>query len=428
MEEELLRDKDIIWQCVSCNKCTYACPRDVNPEGVMKATAHWLELKGHTEKKPSMVFDEVFSDQVFATGKIEEGRVHAPVLRRAPASRCSRTGCWRWCAGWSRRLPVGLMMKLGVARLFRPRTRGWRPRAAAIAELCRRAPGRASAARLALPPRKGRSDDGQVQARSPTIPGCALEGTGHAYDRSTRAVGKALGLDLVELKNWNCCGAMEVKNIDPKLQTYLSARNLVDRGGDGLRDRDGAVQRLLPQPQEGRIRPDASTPDSREVVDRLSQKAGHAAYEAGTVDDHPRARLDQAGDRRGRPAPAVSGIRSRASRSPTTTAACIPGRATSSRRRTRGRAAESTSKPHFMDDLLAAAGADVRRLSAQDRLLRRRAYAVRFRHLDQARPQSADDRRGLRRRGDRHRMPDLPYRAGDAPGPRGKGASASRRG
>ena len=46
MEEELLRDKDIIWQCVSCNKCTYACPRDVVPEGVMKATAHWLELKG----------------------------------------------------------------------------------------------------------------------------------------------------------------------------------------------------------------------------------------------------------------------------------------------------------------------------------------------------------------------------------------------
>mgnify|MGYP000506706887 CR=1 FL=1 len=75
MESELLRDKDIIWQCVSCNKCTYACPRDVNPEGVMKATAHWLELKGFTEKKPSMVFDEVFSEQVFATGMIEDGKV-----------------------------------------------------------------------------------------------------------------------------------------------------------------------------------------------------------------------------------------------------------------------------------------------------------------------------------------------------------------
>jgi len=32
MESELLRDKDIIWQCVSCHKCTYACPRDVVPE------------------------------------------------------------------------------------------------------------------------------------------------------------------------------------------------------------------------------------------------------------------------------------------------------------------------------------------------------------------------------------------------------------
>jgi heterodisulfide reductase subunit B2 len=55
-------------------------------------------------------------------------------------------------------------------------------------------------------------------------PGCALEGTAHSYNRSTQQVGKALGLDLVEVKNWNCCGAMEVKNVDPKLQTYLSSR------------------------------------------------------------------------------------------------------------------------------------------------------------------------------------------------------------
>ena len=43
---ELLRDKDIIWQCVSCHKCTHICPRDVEPEGVMKATAHWLDAEG----------------------------------------------------------------------------------------------------------------------------------------------------------------------------------------------------------------------------------------------------------------------------------------------------------------------------------------------------------------------------------------------
>ena len=55
-------------------------------------------------------------------------------------------------------------------------------------------------------------------------PGCALEGAASAYDKSTRAVGKKLGLELVEIKDWNCCGAMEVKNVDPEIQTYLSAR------------------------------------------------------------------------------------------------------------------------------------------------------------------------------------------------------------
>ena len=55
-------------------------------------------------------------------------------------------------------------------------------------------------------------------------PGCALEGSGSAYNSSTKALGKALGLKIKEVEDWNCCGAMEVKNIDPKLQTYLSSR------------------------------------------------------------------------------------------------------------------------------------------------------------------------------------------------------------
>ena len=125
LEEELLRDKDIIWQCVSCNKCTYACPRDVNPEGVMKATAHWLELKGHTEKKPSMVFDEAFSEQVFATGKIEDGRVLRQFFARTKQP-LFQDWLIALVRGLASRLPVGLLMKLGLATLFHPRTRGWK--------------------------------------------------------------------------------------------------------------------------------------------------------------------------------------------------------------------------------------------------------------------------------------------------------------
>jgi heterodisulfide reductase subunit B len=57
-------------------------------------------------------------------------------------------------------------------------------------------------------------------------PGCALEGSGGPYDRSTRVLVKALGLEMENLRDYNCCGAMEVKNVHPMLQTYLSARNM----------------------------------------------------------------------------------------------------------------------------------------------------------------------------------------------------------
>jgi heterodisulfide reductase subunit C2 len=124
MEAELLRDKDIIWQCVSCNRCTYACPRDVFPEGVMKATAHWLELKGHTQKSHSMVFDEVFTEQVIATGKIEDGRTVKRFL-----SRTGQALMQDWLVEMVKRmlrhLPMTMLTRMGLASVIAPRTRGW---------------------------------------------------------------------------------------------------------------------------------------------------------------------------------------------------------------------------------------------------------------------------------------------------------------
>ncbi|MGE0483723.1 MAG: 4Fe-4S dicluster domain-containing protein [Gammaproteobacteria bacterium] len=133
MESELLRDRDIIWQCVSCNKCTYACPRDVFPEGVMKATAHWLELKGHTPKSPSMHFDEEFASQVFATGRIEEGRII-----RGFFARTGQALMQEWLVEMVKRLlrhlPVKLLVTMGLANVLKPRTRGWGKARAAIEE------------------------------------------------------------------------------------------------------------------------------------------------------------------------------------------------------------------------------------------------------------------------------------------------------
>jgi len=133
MQDELLRDKDIIWQCISCNKCTYACPRDVFPEGIMKATAHWLELQGHTPKSKSTIFDEEFSRQVIETGKIEDGRVIRNFFART-GQPLMQDWLVEMAQRVARRLPFMMGLKMGLAALFRPRTRGWSRAGAAIDE------------------------------------------------------------------------------------------------------------------------------------------------------------------------------------------------------------------------------------------------------------------------------------------------------
>ena len=58
------------------------------------------------------------------------------------------------------------------------------------------------------------------------FPGCSLESTAYDYDTSARAVMKALDSKLVELPDWNCCGATGAEVISHLLSIALPARNL----------------------------------------------------------------------------------------------------------------------------------------------------------------------------------------------------------
>src|SRR5487761_2352918 len=109
------------------------CPREVNPEGVMKALSHWLELKGHTPKSPSMIFDEVFTEQIIKTGKIEEGRTIQRFFKRTGQA-LKQDWMIAMVRGMLRRLPVALLMRMGLGTLRAPRTRGWARARAAIEE------------------------------------------------------------------------------------------------------------------------------------------------------------------------------------------------------------------------------------------------------------------------------------------------------
>jgi heterodisulfide reductase subunit B len=64
--------------------------------------------------------------------------------------------------------------------------------------------------------------------------GCSLEGLASEYDLSTRAVCETLGINLVEIPDWNCCGSTPAHSCDPLLSGALAGRNLAIAESMGL--------------------------------------------------------------------------------------------------------------------------------------------------------------------------------------------------
>jgi heterodisulfide reductase subunit B len=56
-------------------------------------------------------------------------------------------------------------------------------------------------------------------------PGCSSKGTGRAYEESLHAVFGALGAELDEIDDWNCCGATAFPAVDQAKSHALAARN-----------------------------------------------------------------------------------------------------------------------------------------------------------------------------------------------------------
>jgi heterodisulfide reductase subunit B len=58
------------------------------------------------------------------------------------------------------------------------------------------------------------------------FPGCSIEASAHEYGMSCMAVNKVLGIELIEIPDWNCCGSIDaVHAYNPELSLSLSARN-----------------------------------------------------------------------------------------------------------------------------------------------------------------------------------------------------------
>ncbi|MBN1690722.1 MAG: CoB--CoM heterodisulfide reductase iron-sulfur subunit B family protein [Dehalococcoidia bacterium] len=65
-------------------------------------------------------------------------------------------------------------------------------------------------------------------------PGCSSHSTARDMHESAAAVARALGIELVEIKNWSCCGATAAHQTDRLLAAALPAANLLTAKDMGL--------------------------------------------------------------------------------------------------------------------------------------------------------------------------------------------------
>lgn len=65
-------------------------------------------------------------------------------------------------------------------------------------------------------------------------PGCTLKGTAVEYDKSVTKIASLLGVDLVEVPDWNCCGASSAHATNRKLSLALAARVLAIAEQEGM--------------------------------------------------------------------------------------------------------------------------------------------------------------------------------------------------
>ena len=65
-------------------------------------------------------------------------------------------------------------------------------------------------------------------------PGCSMEATGAPVETAIRAIAQPLGLQLIELEDWTCCGSSPYSGVDKLKAIGITARTLAQAEKTGL--------------------------------------------------------------------------------------------------------------------------------------------------------------------------------------------------
>jgi len=71
-------------------------------------------------------------------------------------------------------------------------------------------------------------------------PGCSLKASSQLYDHQSRRIFKELGVNLVEIEDWSCCGATSAGKTDDFLAVAMPARNI------GIAEAAGHSEMIIP--------------------------------------------------------------------------------------------------------------------------------------------------------------------------------------
>lgn len=106
-------------------------------------------------------------------------------------------------------------------------------------------------------------------------PGCSLHSTAKEYDESTKAICQVLGIELIEIKDWNCCGASAAHSVNYQLAMELSSRNilLAQKTGYDLAIPCSACYHNLKQADE-KLKEDKDRVKVRHLLDVLYHQVG----------------------------------------------------------------------------------------------------------------------------------------------------------
>ncbi len=191
-QEDIAFQAETPWLCASCQTCTTRCPQGLDIAAIMDFLTREAKAQGFEPALPELnIFNEAFLREVKLWGRSYEPGLMVEMTLRNRDFKTLREDADMFVQ----------MLQKGKVPLLPTPTR--------------------------LPSKRTIKPVAAAKESIGYYPGCSLEGTASEYNESTLAITAALGLRLIELDGWVCCGSSPGHKANPEMALRLPLENLV---------------------------------------------------------------------------------------------------------------------------------------------------------------------------------------------------------